>query len=299
VSATVEGEEETASSTDEEKKEEDVKLYVGNLSFSSTPSDINELFAPFGTITETQVPKDRKSGMPRGFAFVSMATQEMADAAIAALNESEFDGRDLKVSISLPVGDAPPNRRKGNDFVQRSKLYVGNISFEATAEEVADLFAEYGKVHDSYLPTDRETGLPRGFAFVTMDEESAKAAIEALDGTIFLGREVIVNESVPKGQKPPNSRREFSEGGGNTRRLYVGNLSFDADEETLLDLFTEFGDVKEVFVPTWPDTGRTKGFAFVTIASDAASVAIEETDGLEFLGRSIVVNEAQKRSSNR
>ena len=289
---------ENASDEKNEAEDEGIKLYVGNLPFEKTPREISEIFTPFGTITKMQVPRDRTTGTRRGFAFVSMATQEMADAAIAALDKTDMDGREIKVSLSLPVGDAPPNTRK--EFAPRTKIYIGNMPFEATAEELAELFSAHGTVYDSYVPTDKITNLSRGFAFITMDEENAKAAIEALDTSILYGRELVVNESVPKGAKPPMPRRENvrTKAADNTRRLYVGNLSFDADEEILLDLFTEFGDVKEVFIPTWPDTGRPKGFAFITIAANAASHAIEETDGLEFLGRNIQVNEAMKRSNN-
>lgn len=80
-----------------------------------------------------------------------------------------------------------------------SKLYLGNLSFNATREEIQSLFEEYGAVNDVFIVKDRESGRPRGFAFVTMEtKESMLAAIEALDGKEFMGRNLAVNEARPR-----------------------------------------------------------------------------------------------------
>ena len=73
------------------------------------------------------------------------------------------------------------------------KLYVGNLPFSATSDEVHDLFSQHGEVHSVNLITDRETGRPRGFGFVEMD--NAAAAIEALNGKELDGRPLTVNEA--------------------------------------------------------------------------------------------------------
>ncbi len=78
------------------------------------------------------------------------------------------------------------------------KIFVGNLPFTATREEVADLFAAHGEVHEINLINDRETGRPRGFGFVEMDEKGALAAMEALDGKDFGGRDLRVNEANDK-----------------------------------------------------------------------------------------------------
>ena len=79
------------------------------------------------------------------------------------------------------------------------KMYVGNLSFQTTKQELEDLFSQYGTVTDAHLPEDRETGRPRGFAFITMDSKSAmEDAIKALDGTEVGGRNLKVNEAKPR-----------------------------------------------------------------------------------------------------
>jgi RNA recognition motif-containing protein len=75
------------------------------------------------------------------------------------------------------------------------RLYVGNLPFDATTDSIRAAFEAFGTVHDVSLITDRETGRPRGFGFVEMDEEGAKAAIEGLDSKEFGGRNLTVNEA--------------------------------------------------------------------------------------------------------
>lgn len=78
-------------------------------------------------------------------------------------------------------------------------IYIGNLSYSATEEDLGSVFAEYGEVKRITLPTDRETGRPRGFAFVEMqDESNEEKAIEALDGAEWMGRELRVNKAKPR-----------------------------------------------------------------------------------------------------
>lgn len=87
-------------------------------------------------------------------------------------------------------------------------LYVGNLSYQVTQEDIITVFAEYGTVKRVHLPTDRETGRPRGFGFVEMATDAEEeAAIAALDGAEWMGRELKVNKAKP--------REEGDRGGGN------------------------------------------------------------------------------------
>ena len=86
-------------------------------------------------------------------------------------------------------------------------MYVGNLSFSATEDEIRDLFAQYGTVGAVRLITDRETGRPRGFGFVEMEREPALKAIESLDGTDFGGRTLRVNEARERSDRDKGGRR--------------------------------------------------------------------------------------------
>ena len=90
-----------------------IKLFVGNLSFNATQEQLQELFGAHGTVVEADVIKDKFSGRPRGFAFVSMETKEAADAAVQALNGKEIDGRALTVNEARPREDRPPRSGGG------------------------------------------------------------------------------------------------------------------------------------------------------------------------------------------
>ena len=81
------------------------KLYVGNLTYSMTEADVKQLFEAFGTVDSVAVIIDRDSGRSKGFGFVEMASEEEAEAAIAALHGQDHDGRDLTVNEAKPRVD--------------------------------------------------------------------------------------------------------------------------------------------------------------------------------------------------
>ncbi len=95
-------------------------------------------------------------------------------------------------------------------------VYVGNLSYDVTEDDLSAVFAEYGTVKRVQLPTDRETGRPRGFGFVEMDTEAEEsAAIEALDGAEWMGRDMKVNKA-----KPRENRGSFGGNRGYNRNRY-------------------------------------------------------------------------------
>jgi RNA recognition motif-containing protein len=98
------------------------------------------------------------------------------------------------------------------------KLYVGNLPFSATEQDLEDLFGQAGRVFSASIITDRETGRSRGFGFVEMEtQEAADAAISQFNGYQFDGRAVVVNEARPK-----ESRGGFGGGGGGGRGGFGG-----------------------------------------------------------------------------
>lgn len=87
-----------------------------------------------------------------------------------------------------------------------TKLFVGNLSYNTTENQLQDLFAAHGPVTEVDLIMDKFTGRPRGFAFVTMEtKEAAEAAIKAMHGTQVDGRALTVNEARPREERPPRS----------------------------------------------------------------------------------------------
>lgn len=87
-------------------------------------------------------------------------------------------------------------------------VYVGNLAYSVTQDELSAVFADYGTVKRVHLPTDRETGRPRGFGFVEMSSDAEEdAAIEELDGAEWMGRVLKVNKARPRTEKAGGARR--------------------------------------------------------------------------------------------
>jgi RNA recognition motif-containing protein len=208
---------------------EEAKLFVAGLPDSISEDVLKQLFeATGGKVVGVSLPKDRTTGRPRGFGFVTLATPAEAQAARDALDGSMQAGR----SISVRPFQAEPPRRDGaagprmggppgagggprgpggGPQAPDRTLYVGNLPYDATQEEVQVLVN--GAVADSvvrvHLPTDAD-GRKRGFGFVTMSSaDSAKTAADALRTADLRGRRLVVNLAHPKGERPPRP-----EGGG-------------------------------------------------------------------------------------
>src|SRR5580700_11364628 len=92
------------------------RLYIGNLSYNTTQEQLQEIFAAHGPVTAVDLIMDKFSGRPRGFGFVTMETKEGADAAVAALNGKNVDGRDLTVNEARPREENAPRGGGGGGY---------------------------------------------------------------------------------------------------------------------------------------------------------------------------------------
>jgi RNA recognition motif-containing protein len=115
------------------------------------------------------------------------------------------------------------SRRECED--EMKNIYVGNLSYDATEDQVRSMFEQYGAVDRVSIVTDRDTGQPRGFAFVEMtDDEAANKAMDALNGTNLGGRNLNINEARPKAERPRGGGRGGygRDGGGGGRGGHGG-----------------------------------------------------------------------------
>jgi RNA recognition motif-containing protein len=222
--------------------EDSRKLFVAGLPDSITEDVLRQLFeATGGTVVEVSLPKDRATGRPRGFGFVTLATVEEAGSARESLDGSFQGGK----SISVRPFQAEPPRREGRTGfggpggggsgpssgggggsapAPDRTLYVGNLPYDATQEEVEGLITGTGAgpVVRVHLPMDPD-GRKRGFGFVTMaSADAAKAAIDALRGADIRGRRLVVNLAHPKGERPPREERPGGYAGGGGGGGYGG-----------------------------------------------------------------------------
>jgi RNA recognition motif-containing protein len=222
---------------------DEAKLFVAGLPDSISEEVLKQIFeATGGAVVNVSLPKDRATGRPRGFGFVTLSTPAEAQAARDALDGSMQGGK----SISVRPFQAEPPRRDGTGgpgprsgpggFSPRPggggaggpgapdrTLYVGNLPYDCTQQEVETLLngVAEGQVVRVHLPTDPD-GRKRGFGFVTMaSAETAKSASEALKSADIRGRKLVVNLAHPKGERPARSDGAGFGGGG-----YAGGGGF-------------------------------------------------------------------------
>ena len=142
------------------------KIYVGNLAAPTTEQELARLFTRVGRVMSVRIMRDRDTGHSRGFGFVEMGAGE-AEQAVQQLNGVELHGQALSVTEARPRPE--PSASRGHP---PSRLFVGNLPYGATEVEIKNLFAAVGSVVAVSLPIERESGRPRGFAFVDFSERA-------------------------------------------------------------------------------------------------------------------------------
>ena len=171
---------------------DDCKLYVGNLSPNITDDTLKAMMAPFGNVLHAVVLLDMVTQQSRGYGFIHMDNAQSAASAAQALSGKPVDGKPLVVrQRSEPPGGARQMGGGGPDASRPfgvgnrddSKLFVGGISPNITEDMLRQMFSQYGVVLDVRLITDRDTNMPKGYGFVTMDSPgAAHSAITGLSG---------------------------------------------------------------------------------------------------------------------
>ncbi len=199
--------------------EDSRKLFVAGLPDTISEDVLRQLFeATGGSVVEVSLPKDRTTGRPRGFGFVTMSTTDAANVARESLHGSFQGGRVISVR---PFESAPPKRDGAsgpNSSGPRSasqvespdrKIYIGNLPYDATPEEVEAVVNATGggPVVRVIMPSDPD-GRKRGFAFAYMaSSEAARGAIDLLKGAEVRGRRLVVNHAH---DRPPREGGGFS-----------------------------------------------------------------------------------------
>lgn len=191
------------------------KLFVAGLPESMTEDVLRQLFEATGSqVVEVSMPRDRATGRPRGFGFVTLQTGEQAERARAALDGSVQAGRPVSVRPFQGGNarrDVKPEAPSSSPAEDRT-LYVGNLPYDATPAEVEQVLARAGvsPVLRVHLPVGPD-GRPRGFGFVTLSTPDAvQQAIPAMQTADLRGRRVMVKVAHPRGTGPsPASRGQI------------------------------------------------------------------------------------------
>jgi len=180
-----------------------------------TETHLYDLFSDVGDVVSVKIPTRQEDGKPRGFAFVEMQNNDLAQKAIHQLNGVIFQNRDLVVDFQDENRDK--NVRGFGQAVKNSKLFVRNIHYSVTEPMLQAVFERVGLVHSVKIALDRETGDSKGFAFIEMvSTDAAQEAINTLNKSVLEGKEIMVNFQDPNRSKNKLSRPNsgFSRSGG-------------------------------------------------------------------------------------
>jgi nucleolin len=203
------------------------KLFVAGLPDSISEGVLRQLFeATGGTVVDVSVPRDRATGRPRGFGFVTLSAEQEAINARQALDGSMQSGRSISVR---PFQAGPPKREGGGreggfdrgpsggggapgGGSEDRTLYLGNLPYDATPVDVEQMLQRAGvaSVVRVNLPLDPASGRPRGFGFVTLaSAEDAQSAVDGLRDAELKGRRISASIAHARGTGPRPARPSF------------------------------------------------------------------------------------------
>lgn len=266
-------------------------LYAGNLPWSVTSEELANFMSSAGNVTSCEV--QTYDGRSKGYGLVSFATAEDAQNAIITLNGMDFSGRAVEVRPDRgpKVRETRPPKQfasqpQGGGQTSGPTVYVGNLSWSATNEELTNLMSSAGMVVSCEIQVHQDSGRSKGWGLVTFSSTAeAQHAINELYGADLMGRNITLKED--------RGKPSFSAGGGGRSRrgqrgdeaiLYVNNLSTSAG----------WRDVKEAFVPygaTFADVKyNNDGTPFGTahfVSVDAAQNALHECNGMDIHGLNV------------
>ncbi|KAK0585980.1 hypothetical protein LWI29_037264 [Acer saccharum] len=211
---------------------EEARLYVGNLPYTMTSSQLSEVFGEAGRVLSAQIVYDRVTDRSRGFGFITMKSMEEAKEAIRLFDGSQIGGRTVKVNFpEVPRGGertikGPKIQRGGERDVMEPriqnsyrgyidsphKIYAGNLGWGLSSQGLRDVFADQPGLLSAKVIYERDSGRSRGFGFVSFETaEDAESALNALNGVEVEGRPLRLNVAAERDSSPPPTMERNTE----------------------------------------------------------------------------------------
>lgn len=297
-------------STDPESQSR--RVYVGNLSWDVTWSDLKDHMRTAGDVRRADVICEH-NGRSKGCGIVEFETENGAQQAIETLNHTELRGRTIFVredregSGSEGKGGNRPRHDGAPNHTSNNSVYVWNLSYDVSWQDLKDHMRKAGNVDQATILTgsDGSTSIGCGIVVYQSARDAARA-IRELQESDLKGRPMRLREDKVGGAGSRSDRGSRGGRGGRGGRhvggrgfgdepapkgtqLYVGNLSYDTTWRELKEHFKQAGDVVRADVKS-SDNGRSKGFGIVRFASpEDAEAAISSLSGVELDGRPLEV----------
>ncbi|KAL3351612.1 hypothetical protein AABB24_019940 [Solanum stoloniferum] len=257
-------------------------LYVGDLDFNITDSQLYDLFNHVGQVVSVRVCRDLSTRRSLGYGYVNYSNPSDAARAMELLNFTPVNGKSIRVMYS----HRDPILRKSGS----ANIFIKNLDKSIDNKALHDTFSSFGNILSCKIATD-SNGQSKGYGFVQYDnEESAQGAIDKLNGMLMNDKQVYVGHFLRK------QERESTTGMIKFNNVYVKNLADSATDDELKNVFGEFGSISSAVVMRDAD-GKSKGFGFVNFEdADDAAKAVEALNGKKFDEKEWYVGKAQKKS---
>ncbi|CAH1446339.1 unnamed protein product [Lactuca virosa] len=188
------------------------KVFVGGISWETTEDVLRDHFRNYGTVVGSVIAKDRTTGSPRGFAFVSFSDASALDKVL--VDTHTILGRTVEVKKAVPRSEQNQNHQeqnrglnrnngksngtKSNDNIKTKKIFVGGLSANLTEDDFKFYFEKFGRITDVVVMHDNVTHRPRGFGFITFDSEDSVEEVMQKNFHELCGKLVEVKRAVPK-----------------------------------------------------------------------------------------------------
>ncbi|PSS19744.1 Polyadenylate-binding protein like [Actinidia chinensis var. chinensis] len=257
-------------------------LYVGDLDFNVTDSQLYDLFNQVGQVVSVRVCRDLSTRRSLGYGYVNYSNPQDAARAIEVLNFTPLNDKVIRIMYS----HRDPSVRKSG----AANIFIKNLDKAIDNKALHDTFSSFGNILSCKIATDH-SGQSKGYGFVQFDnEESAQTAIDKLNGMLINDKQVYVGQFLRKQERDTAmNKTKFN-------NVYVKNLSESTSEEDLNKIFGEYGILTSVVVMRDGD-GKSKCFGFVNFENtDAAANAVEALNGKKIDDKEWYVGKAQKKS---
>ncbi|XP_036958191.1 RNA-binding protein 39-like isoform X1 [Acanthopagrus latus] len=206
-------------------------------------------------------------------------------------SKSKSPVRKEKSPIRLPIDNLTPEERDART------VFCMQLAARIRPRDLEEFFSAVGKVRDVRMISDRNSRRSKGIAYIEFVEANSVPLAIGLTGQRLLGVPIIVQASQAEKNRAAAAANNLQKGSSGPMRLYVGSLHFNITEEMLRGIFEPFGRIETIQLMMDSETGRSKGYGFITFAdTECAKKALEQLNGFELAGRPMKVGHVTERT---